>query len=308
MCIRDRINRVLPIYTRRYVVAEDRAKEKRRGKRPNEFSAAEYGVRELKYKCTCENSLTHFIAKNKGTRKRRGAKGEESLDGKRNGGLNNHISNTSEANEERAGLKTPMYYLARAMKKRTKSDPEDALKRLLLFEPEKEKKGEINLELYKQRNKVLLKAKLDLTRMLEGNYFSYQNISKFNWEVMTNTWYQSNRHISHYARKPVFVSEKPERNGQPLPRPEHNSALYPSAYQQQAVPRKFNPQLSTELRIRARAVPESHSLRFQRSPKERPNGYACIDKQLAVAGSLDAKEEREKEEGCIIIARLPSCL
>lgn len=238
-------NRVLPTYTRRHVVTRDCVKG-RRGKRPNEFGAAECEGRELKYLRTCENSPMHFIAKSKDAMKRREAKDGESPDAKHNGGLSKHIPSTHEVDGEKARLKTPMHYLAKAVRRKVKGKPEDTLKKLLHFDSERARKNEINLERYNQRNEALLEAKLDMAKMLEGNLFAQQHIFEFNWKAMTNTWYQNNRHMARYARKRVLSLKKLERNGQALIHPEHSFATYPSVHQQ-PTPCNSTPNLAPNL-------------------------------------------------------------
>jgi hypothetical protein len=209
-------NKVLSIRTQRYVIIRNpssKEKPKTNRKRQLRELTLPYETRELKYKCTGEESSFSTFTKRGGLLST-------------NEGVSRRITNTSKVlyNGVDVDLKTPIYYFIK--RKQVKKNIDEELSSLLCCRDEN-KEQEINIEQLNIRNKALLNSELNITQLLESPHLDYKEIlkhtMKHNWEVMTNSWYQNHRNLIYYACKPIVDSTKVERNGSvPSTQPKHS--------------------------------------------------------------------------------------
>jgi len=203
-------NKVLPIYTQRYVAINNNSNEEKpkagRKRRLRELSFP-YETRELKYKCTGEDSSFNAFTKKAGV-------------------LNiNEDRKTIDRskvlyNEVGSDFKAPIYYFVKG--KQVKKNTIEKLDSLLYCRDESTDRPKMDIAQTNMRNEDLLNSELNISRLLEAPNFQYQETFKHNWKVMTNSWYQNHKNLIQYARKPSHVI-KVERNGSiPSVQPERN--------------------------------------------------------------------------------------
>ena len=78
----------------------------------------------------------------------------------------------------------------------------------------KQDKEDMTSDIVKPENPVGKQApevktpELNTSRFLENPFTFYQDIFKYNWNSMINSWYQNHRHIAPYARKPGIETPK----------------------------------------------------------------------------------------------------
>lgn len=195
-------NKINPVYTQRHILRQtlDKEESKLSGKRKRDKndSLIGYEPRELKYKCIDQNSPFRLLFKSN-QNSSTGNEGE-----RQNVPLNNRI--------EEGKIVMPIHVIAKEMTKQRNTSRDYELKKLLYFRPDRVERHEINLDQMNSRNnESLANCKLNLPNILENISVHSQDIFKYNWTTMTNTWYQNHRNLAHHARKMPLDAIKMER-------------------------------------------------------------------------------------------------
>lgn len=237
------MNRMLPVYPQQFALVcdyldKDESKEefKLSGKRKMQKLnlPSDYEIRDLKYKCC--NDLNPIPLLMRDTQLKTSISGESMLEHERDplNAKESLISNT------------PIYQLAKIFSKQEIVDPIKRRKEQLkgLFQCKMIKEEPV--ETINNRTDSSSTFKWNFPNLLENLFFYYQDIFRCNWNSMTNTWFQNNRSIAMYARKPG--TEQQDKNQPPqniMVKTEHPSIPYsgsaPSAghNQQSVMPRKL---------------------------------------------------------------------
>lgn len=206
------MNRMLPVYPQQYMLQCDYLDKKNnkeefklRGKRRmREFKLpSEYEIRELKYKCTYDVNPLALLDKN--LHQTSVGKISASLEVPSPQGIHSHNPLVSE------GLvaKATIYQLAKILDKQIVSNPihnrKEQLKKLFHCKMET---VEVKAEPPSNYTDTPFTSKVNMNSLLENLFVFYQDMFKFNWNAMTNAWYQNHRSIALYTRKPPMEHDK----------------------------------------------------------------------------------------------------
>jgi len=106
--------------------------------------------------------------------------------------------------------KTPIYQMAKMMRKSLSEDQikhrKEAVKELRKLKPE-ELDTIADYSISKSETNVP-PPRVNSLQFIENPFMLYQDMFKYNWNTMTNSWYQNHRNIAVYARKPGIESVK----------------------------------------------------------------------------------------------------
>eukprot|EP00826_Nyctotherus_ovalis_P040571 TRINITY_DN4011_c0_g1_i21.p2 TRINITY_DN4011_c0_g1~~TRINITY_DN4011_c0_g1_i21.p2 ORF type:complete len:189 (+),score=40.05 TRINITY_DN4011_c0_g1_i21:25-567(+) len=107
--------------------------------------------------------------------------------------------------------KSPIYQLAKIIPRQDVEDPIRSRKEQLkgFFRCRMEADGvEIKVEPIANYSDSPFTSKVIMNNLLENLFVYYQDIFKYNWNAMTNAWYQNHRSIALYTRKPSVEHDK----------------------------------------------------------------------------------------------------